>query len=83
MENSSTATLRCQCGQNEAPSIGLDKTKASLMKKTMVMYVTMVAVSTIAIFMLEHATILSAFRTAIVAAIGKTVAANWVSSIFQ
>lgn len=48
-----------------------------------VMYFTMVAVSTSAIFFLEHATLLNAFRTALVAAIGKTVAANWVSGLFD
>ncbi len=52
-------------------------------KKTLAMYVTMVAVSTCAIFFLEHATLAGAFRTALVAAIGKTFAANWVSSVFD
>lgn len=51
--------------------------------KTLAMYFTMVCVSTIAIFLLEHSTFFNAFRTALVAAIGKTFAANWVSGIFD
>ena len=53
------------------------------LKKTLVMYAVMVTVSTSAIFVLEHATLSSAFRTALVAAVGKTFAANWVSSFFD
>lgn len=53
------------------------------LKKTLAMYCTMVAVSTCAIFFLEHASLLGAFRTALVAAIGKTFAANWVSGLFD
>ena len=52
-------------------------------KKTVTMYLVMVAVSTLIIFWLEHASIESAFRTAMVAAIAKTFAANWVSGIFE
>ena len=52
-------------------------------KKSLAMYATMVVVSTGAIFLLEHASLLSAFRTALVAAVGKTLAANWVSGIFD
>lgn len=51
--------------------------------KTLAMYVSMVAVSTFAIYLLEHATLVNAFRTALVAAVGKTIAANWVSGIFD
>lgn len=51
--------------------------------KMVVMYVTMVTVSTLAIYTLEHASFFNAFRTALVAAIGKTFAANWVSGIFD
>jgi len=51
--------------------------------KTLAMYCSMVTVSTLAIFFLEHATLVNAFRTALVAAIAKTFAANWVSGIFD
>ena len=51
--------------------------------KTIAMYCTMVTVSTMAIYLLEHASLVSAFRTALVAAIGKTFAANWVAGIFD
>ena len=51
--------------------------------KMIAMYCTMVCVSTIAIYFLEHASLFNAFRTALVAAVGKTVAANWVSGIFD
>lgn len=51
--------------------------------KTVAMYCAMVIVSTMAIYMLEHASLPGAFRTALVAAIGKTVAANWVAGIFD
>ena len=53
------------------------------LQKIAALYVTMVMVSTLAIFFLEHAPLICAFRTALVAAIGKTVAANWVSSFFN
>ena len=51
--------------------------------KMIALYFTMVCVSTIAIYLLEHSSLLNAFRTALVAAVGKTVAANWVSGIFD
>lgn len=51
--------------------------------KLIAMYLAMVVVSTLAIHFLEHVTIANAFRTALVAAIGKTVAASWVSGIFD
>ena len=51
--------------------------------KMFAMYGVMVAVSTAAIFFLEHASLTNAFRTALVAAIAKTFAANWVSGIFE
>ena len=59
------------------------KTRKSRWQRSVVMYCAMVAVSTAAIFFLEHATIANAFRTAVVAAIGKTLAANWVTEFFQ
>lgn len=51
--------------------------------KVVAMYLTMVAVSTGAIYFLEHASLLNAFRTALVAAVGKTLAANWVCGMFD
>lgn len=51
--------------------------------KILAMYLTMVTVSTFAIYYLEHSSLINAFRTALVAAIGKTVAANWVSGVFD
>lgn len=57
--------------------------KPRRMLKFVSLYATMVAVSTCAIFILEHATVYNAFRTALVAAVGKTFAANWVSSFFE
>ena len=51
--------------------------------RTFAMYAVMVAVSTFAIHWLEHATLVHALRTALVAAIAKTFAANWVSGIFE
>lgn len=51
--------------------------------KTLAMYCSMVTVSTLAIYFLEHASFVNAFRTALVAAIAKTFAANWVSGIFE
>ena len=51
--------------------------------KVAAMYLTMVMVSTLAIYFLEHSSLFNAFRTALVAAIGKTIAANWVSGIFD
>ena len=72
-----------ETGELSVPSAGPVRKKGRLIRKTAVMYVTMVAVSTVAIFFLEHVTILNAFRTAVVAAIGKTVAANFVSGYFD
>ena len=51
--------------------------------RVIALYATMVLVSTIAIYFLEHASVFSAIRTALVAAIGKTVAATWVSHLFS
>lgn len=51
--------------------------------KVFAMYCSMVTVSTLAIYFLEHASMFNAFRTALVAAIAKTFAANWVSGIFD
>ena len=55
----------------------------SRVKRTAAVYATMVFVSTCTIYFLEHASVLSAFRTALVAAVGKTVAVNWVTSLFD
>jgi hypothetical protein len=52
-------------------------------QRTVAMYFAMVAVSTCTIFLLEHVSLMNAFRTALVAAIGKTIAANWVASMFD
>jgi hypothetical protein len=57
--------------------------KKSRWKKCVAMYAAMVVVSTFAIHFLEHASLFNAFRTALVAAVGKTIAANWVSGIFE
>lgn len=57
--------------------------KSNKKLKMVAMYFAMVAVSTCAIYLLEHATLLNAFRTALVAAVGKTFAATWVSGIFD
>lgn len=78
----------CNCQMAQAPAISpatLSRSKLinKRLQKTVALYLTMVAVSTVAIFLLEHATLLNAFRTALVAAIGKTVAANWVTSFFD
>lgn len=59
------------------------KNKKPRWLRCVAMYVVMVVVSTIAIHFLEHASLANAFRTALVAAIGKTIAANWVSGIFD
>ncbi len=66
---------------NDLVHSGPPKTKA--WRKFLVMYLVMVAVSTSAIWLLEHASIFSAFRTATVAAVGKTFAATWVSALFD
>ena len=60
-----------------------EELRKSTWQKTAVMYCVMVAVSTTAIFFLEHATFYNAFRTALVAAIGKTLAAIWISGFFD
>ena len=74
----------CQCFSDPASTAPqLAGSRRSKLTKTAAMYATMVVVSTCAIFLLEHATLYSAFRTALVAAIGKTLAANWVSTIFE
>jgi hypothetical protein len=51
--------------------------------RAVALYSAMVVVSTIAIFFLEHATLVNAIRTALVAAIGKSVAASWVVQMFD
>ncbi len=60
-----------------------DTRSTNRLKRTVAMYFAMVAVSTCTIFMLEHVSLTNAFRTALVAAVGKTIAANWVSSLFD
>ena len=77
-----TCTKACTCCLENDKSNQKNASWLSL-KKTLAMYLTMVCVSTLAIYLLEHASILSAMRTAVVAAIGKTIAANWVVSLFQ
>ena len=57
--------------------------KSGKVAKTLTMYAAMVVVSTSAICLLEHVSLFNAFRTALVAAIGKTFAANWVSGLFD
>lgn len=93
MMSSTTAKLNsieypvCECrienqsGAKDSKPTTSWKSKKSV--KMLAMYGTMVVVSTTAIYFLEHATLTNAFRTALVAAIGKTVAANWVSGIFE
>lgn len=83
--NSVAEPVACLCGVSQLSSVTSRerKSKASRLKKTAALYLTMVAVSTCAIFLLEHATILNSFRTALVAAVGKTFAASWVTSIFE
>ena len=72
----------CTCSLQDE-SIVRKKSRSGRLKKTLALYLTMVAVSTLAIFWLEHASIFGAFRTALVAAVGKTVAASWVTSFFE
>lgn len=57
--------------------------RSSRRVRLMALYLTMVAVSTCAIYFLEHVTLVNAFRTALVAAIGKTLAAHWVTGFFD
>ena len=57
--------------------------RSGRLAKTVTMYAAMVVVSTCAITLLEHVSLVNAFRTALVAAIGKTLAANWVSGLFD
>ena len=68
---------------DESPERGKSPWRSRRPLKMLAMYLTMVTVSTFTIYMLEHASLFSAFRTALVAAVGKTVAANWVSGIFD
>ena len=65
------------------PSNQMTTWRSRKLLKTAVMYCTMVAVSATAIHYLEHASIFDAMRTALVAAVGKTIAANWVSGLFD
>ena len=51
--------------------------------KTLALYLTMVTVSTFTIYLLEHSSLFSALRTAMVAALAKTFAASWVVGIFE
>jgi len=59
------------------------KSKAKLVKKTLAIYATMVMVSTITIAFLEHTSLVCALRTALVAALGKTIAVGIVGSYFE
>ncbi|QEG23040.1 hypothetical protein [Mariniblastus fucicola] len=72
----------CGCVQKSVQVSNANRSSTRA-KKIVAMYVVMVAVSTTAIFFLEHASLLNAFRTALVAAVGKTIAANWVSGLFD
>ena len=57
--------------------------KSNQTLKTVSLYATMVIVSTVAIYLLEHASLVNAIRTALVAAVGKTAASLWVSGFFE
>lgn len=81
-EAADCCTQACTCCLENGTDQGAVSAQKRL-QKIVAMYLTMVMVSTLAIYFLEHASLLSAFRTALVAAIGKTVAANWVSSCFN
>jgi len=59
------------------------KNRAVRIKKALAIYGTMVVVSTLTIAFLEHTSIASAFRTALVAALGKTIAVSFVGSYFE
>lgn len=59
------------------------KDRLKTVKKTIAIYLTMVAVSTLTIALLEHVEWANAFRTAIVAALGKTLAVCVVGSFFD
>lgn len=72
----------CDCVAEER-SGSKSKGRRKSAKRMLALYVTMVAVSTCAIYFLEHASLVNAFRTALVAAVGKTIAASWVSSLFD
>ena len=78
--NDDAKSFNC-CLENDSAS-GVRNSKKQL-QKIIAIYITMVVVSTLTIFFLEDASLVSAFRTALVAAIGKTIAANWVSSFFR
>ncbi len=79
------STVQDQVSVTQSPSVQ-SKPKNWRSRKSVkagALYLTMVIVSTIAIYFLEHATFLNAVRTALVAAVGKTFAAYWVSGIFD
>jgi len=80
--NSVAGPVACICGTSDANSAN-EKSRSQRLKKTVALYATMVFVSTWAIFFLEHASIVGALRTALVAAVGKTFAATWVTSFFE
>ena len=77
-----SCTNACSCCVEPAKTVEKASRKKRITKLA-AMYLTMVIVSSLAIYFLEHASIFSAVRTALVAAIGKTVAATWVSSLFN
>lgn len=59
------------------------KAKKNRVKKALAVYGTMVIVGTLTIAFLEHSSFFCAFRTALVAAIGKTIAVSFVGSYFE
>lgn len=67
-----------KCEACQQLPIGSQKSgwKKLIAGKTFALYFTMVLVSTLAIYFLEHASLLNAIRTAFIAAIGKTFAAT-------
>ena len=77
-----SCTQACHCGLDSEKANSKMSTRKRV-AKVVTLYATMVVVSTLAIYFLEHATVVNAVRTALVAAIGKTFAANWVSSLFN
>ena len=59
------------------------KNGKSNIRKFFAVYGTMVVVGTLTIAFLEHTSFLCAFRTALIAAVGKTVAVSVVGSCFE
>ena len=82
-EQKTKAENDCATNSGDAKAEASKNWKSHNWVKPIAMYLTMVCVSTIAIYRLEHASVFHAVRTALVAAIGKTFAANWGSGIFD